>query len=317
MTHSLKHSQVATNGISLHMVEAGEGLPVLFCHGFPDTWRTWRQQLAAVAAAGYRAIAVDMRGFGRSSAPADAALYTPFHTVGDLVGLLAHLGLSSVVVVGHDFGAAVAWQAALMRPDLFRGVFCLSVPFMPRGETSFLDQLRAAGQTDFYMFDQMKPEADAEWADAARTIPGALYWASGTPPAATRWSPFDPARRLTRPAPVAVPPWADPADVAYTVAEFARTGFHGPLNNYRMIQLFFDLSGAFAGAVIRQPSFFLMGLADGANETHRATTEELRQALPGLVGHVELEGVGHWVQQEAPAATNAALLGFLQEVGNW
>lgn len=311
----MKHATIATNGIELHVVEAGEGPAVLFCHGFPDTWRTWRRQMAAVADAGHRAIAVDMRGYGRSSAPDDAALYTPFHTVGDLAGLLDRLGLPAVTVVGHDFGASVAWSAAMMRPDRFTAVFGISVPFRPRGETSFLEQLRAAGRTDFYMFSQMRPEAEAEWTPAARTIPAALYWASATPPPDERWSPFDPDRRLTRKAPVARPEWADADDVAHTVAEFERTGFRGGLNYYRAIQTGFDLAAPFAGAVIRQPSFFLIGQADGLNELRRNSTDELRRSLPGLRGHVELDAVGHWPQHEAPAATNAALLDFLRRLG--
>lgn len=310
----MKHATIAANGIDLHVVETGEGPPVLFCHGFPDTWRTWRRQMEAVAQAGHRAIALDMRGYGRSSAPAGEALYTPLHTVGDLVGLLDRLGLPAVTVVGHDFGANVAWSAAMMRPDRFTAVFGLSVPFRPRGETSFLDQLRAAGRTGFYMFDQMRPEADAEWADAARSIPGALYWASASPEPGERWSPFDPARGLRREAPVARPDWADADDVAYTVAEFERTGFRGGLNYYRSIQPGFDLAAPFAGAVVRQPSFFLIGRADGLNELGRRTTDELRRSLPGLRGHLELEAVGHWPQHEAPAATNAALLGFLRQL---
>lgn len=311
----MKHATIEANGIALHAVEVGAGPPVLFCHGFPDTWRGWRRQMEAVAAAGYRAIAVDMRGYGRSAAPADASRYTPFHTVGDLVGLLARLGLPSATIVGHDFGANVAWNAAMMRPDLFTAVFGISVPFLPPGGPSFLEQLRAAGRADYYMFGQMAPEADDEWADAARTIPGALYWASATPPEAERWSPFDPRRKMNRPAPVARPPWADEADVAHTVAEFARTGFHGGLNYYRAIPASLELSAPFAGSVVRQPSFFLIGKADGVNEVRRTTTEDLRRSLPGLRGHLELDNVGHWVPKEAPEATNAALLGFLAGLG--
>ena len=307
----MKHAMIETNGITPHAVEVGDGPLVLFCHGFPDTWRGWRQQMEAVAAAGYRAIAVDMRGYGRSSAPTDGARYTPFHTVGDLVGLLTQLGLPSATIVGHDFGANVAWNAAMMRPDLFTAVFGISLPFLPPGGPNFLEELRAAGRTDYYMFAQMAPEADDEWADAARTIPGALYWASATPPEAERWSPFDPKRKMNRPAPVACPPWADEADVAHTVAEFARTGFHGGLNYYRAIPATLELSAPFAGSVVRQPSFFLIGKADGVNEVRRTTTEGLRRSLPGLRGHLELDAVGHWVPKEAPAATNVALLEFL------
>jgi pimeloyl-ACP methyl ester carboxylesterase len=113
----LKDYDIATNGISLHVTDQGEGPAVLFCHGFPDTSYTWRRQMQAIASAGYRAIAPDMRGYGRSSAPADATLYTPLQTTGDLVGLLDALKVSSAVLVGHDWGAAHAWGAGLMRPS--------------------------------------------------------------------------------------------------------------------------------------------------------------------------------------------------------
>ena len=156
----LKENDVVTNGISLHVTEQGEGPAVLFCHGFPDTSYTWRRQMKAVASAGYRAIAPDMRGYGRSSAPADPTLYTPLHTTGDLVGLLDALTISSAVLVGHDWGATHAWNAALMRPDRFTAAFCLSVPYVPRGDISVFESMRAAGrQDDFYMFEQIRPEA--------------------------------------------------------------------------------------------------------------------------------------------------------------
>jgi pimeloyl-ACP methyl ester carboxylesterase len=154
----LKTHEVATNGISLSVTEQGEGPPVLFCHGFPDTSYTWRRQMKAVASAGYRAIGPDMRGYGRSSAPADANLYTPLQTTGDLVGLLDALKIASAVLVGHDWGATHAWNAAMMRPDRFKALFCLSVPYVPRGDVSIFERMRKSGhQNDFYMFEQIRP----------------------------------------------------------------------------------------------------------------------------------------------------------------
>ena len=219
----LKEYDIATNGISLHVTEQGEGPAVLFCHGFPDTSYTWRRQMKAIALAGYRAIAPDMRGYGRSSAPADATLYTPLHTAGDLVGLLDALNISSAAIVGHDWGAAHAWNAALMRPDRFKALFCLSVPYVPRGDVSVFERMRKSGhENDFYMFAQMRLDSDRIWADAAVTIPGVLYWASGSAPADKRWSPMDPARSLYRPAPGPLPSWAEPDYVARNVTEFQR-----------------------------------------------------------------------------------------------
>jgi len=260
MSSPLKEHDIATNGISLHVTEQGDGPVVLFCHGFPDTAYTWRRQMAAIAECGYRAIAPDMRGYGRSSAPADAALYTPLHTAGDLVGLLDALNVPSAVLVGHDWGATHAWNAALMRPDRFKAVFCISVPYTPRGDVSIFERMRKSGhQNDFYMFEQIRPEADQIWADAAVSIPGILYWASGSAPVDTRWNPMDPARGLHRPAPGPLPSWAEPAYVAHNVAEFQRTGFRGGLNYYRAAEPYFYLSAAWKGAQITQPSFYVGG----------------------------------------------------------
>jgi pimeloyl-ACP methyl ester carboxylesterase len=308
----LKEYDIATNGISLHVTEQGEGRAVLFCHGFPDTSYTWRRQMKAIASAGYRAIAPDMRGYGRSSAPADATVYTPLHTAGDLVGLLDALGIASAVLVGHDWGAAHAWNAALMRPDRFKAVFCLSVPYVQRGDVSTFERMRKSGHaSDFYMFAQMRPAADQIWADATVTIPGVLYWASGSAPADKRWSPMDPARSLYRPAPGPLPSWAEPDYVAHNVTEFQRTGFHGGLNYYRAAEPYFYLSGAWKGAKVTQPSFYIAGKADGLKALY-PPVEKLRAGLPGLVGNLEIDDVGHWVQHEASAEVSDQLVKFLR-----
>jgi pimeloyl-ACP methyl ester carboxylesterase len=309
----MKHSHIGANGLRLHTVEVGEGPAVLFCHGFPDTWRGWRSQMEAIAAQGFRAISLDMRGYGESSAPEDPLAYTPLHTVGDLVALLDTLALPSVTIVGHDFGATVAWNAAMMRPDRFRAVFGISVPFLPRGDRFFLQDLAEKGRTDFYMFERMRPEANEEWADARLIYPSRLYYSSGSPRPEERWSPFSPDLPF-KSAPNPLPAWADPQDVEETISEFLRTGFRGGLNYYRSLQLGFDLSAPFKGKLVEQPSFFLVGEVDGLNQIVSPTTEELRRSIPGLVGHVRLPGIGHWPQREAAAETNEALLGFLREI---
>src|SRR5580700_5060144 len=312
---ALKESDIDTNGITLHVTEQGDGPAVLFCHGFPDTSYTWRRQMKAVASAGYRAIAPDMRGYGRSSAPAEATLYTPLHTAGDLVGLLDALSIPSAVVVGHDWGAAHAWGAALMRPDRFKAVFCLSVPYVPRGDVSVFELMRKSGhQDEFYMFEQIRPDADQIWANAAVTIPGILYWASGSAPADTRWSPLDPVRSLHRPAPGPLPSWAESDYVNHNISEFQRTGFHGGLNYYRAAEPYFDLSAAFKGAKITQPSFFIWGKAEGMKELYPLTIDQMRAGLPGLVAGLELDNVGHWVQHEAHDVVSDQLVKFLRTV---
>jgi pimeloyl-ACP methyl ester carboxylesterase len=292
----MRHRDIEANGISLHLIEEGEGPAVVFCHGFPDTSYTWRRQMKAIASVGYRAIAPDMRGYGRSSAPADASVYTPLHTAGDLVGLLDALDIPSAALVGHDWGATHAWNAAMMRPDRFTAVFCLSVPYFPRGDVSVFERMRKSGHQDkFYMFEQIRPDADHIWADAAVTIPGALYWASGSAPTGEGWNPIDPARSLHRPAPGPLPTWAGPDYVAHNIAEFQRTGFHGALNYYRAAEPYFYLSGAWKGAKISQPSFFVVGKEDGLMALYPPVAQ-LRTGLPGLVGTLEIKDVGHWVQ---------------------
>jgi pimeloyl-ACP methyl ester carboxylesterase len=160
----------------------------------------------------------------------------------------------------------------------------------------------------------MRPEAEAEWADAATTIPGMYYWTSGSASADQRWDPFDPARGLTRPAPAVLPEWLVGPDLSAAISEFQRTGFHGPLNYYRAIQPFFDMAGAFFGGTIRQPSFFVTGKADGLTKLRPVTEESLRQILPDLRGFLALEEIGHWPQLEATNAVNKAIKEFLAEV---
>lgn len=313
----MKHRIIKANGISLHVAEVGSGTPVLFCHGFPDTWRGWRRVMEAVAAAGYRAIAMDMRGYGQSSAPEDPALYTVLHAVGDVIGVLDALNLDRAVVVGHDFGASVAWNATLMRPDRFRAVFGLSVPFTPRGDKSILQVMTEAGRSDFYMFSRMLSSADALWEKNANRFEANLYWSSAAAPRADRWTLFNRDLPQFRELPAPLPDWADMADIEAASTEFQRAGWRGPLNWYRALQPSFELTGAFKGKVVEQPSFFLAGEEDGLNDVGGGLTlEGLRRGLPGLVDFRLLSGVAHWPQLEAPEATSMALTDFLAIVDN-
>jgi pimeloyl-ACP methyl ester carboxylesterase len=313
---AMRHSHIRANDISLHVVELGEGAPVLFCHGFPDTWRGWRRQMEAVAAAGYHAIAMVMRGYGESTAPEDSAAYTVLHTVGDAVGVLDTLKIERAVIVGHDFGASVAWNAALMRPDRFSAVFGISVPFTPRGARSILETMIGAGHPDFYMFSRMVPGAEAAWANARERIPANLYWSSAAAPAAERWTLFNRDLPKYQRLEVPLPDWADRADIEAAICDFERTGFRGPLNYYRSIQPGFALTAAFKGRAVEQPSFFLIGEEDGLKDVGGSLTEDgLRKVLPGLIGWKLLPGVGHWPQLEASDAVNEMLIGFLKTAG--
>lgn len=313
-----RHLQIEANGVSFHVIEQGNGPVVLFCHGFPDTADTWKSQMRAVAGAGYRAIALDMRGYGTSYAPEAVELYSALHTVGDLIGILDALGIETAVLVGHDWGADVAQRAMVLRPDRFRALVSLSIPITPRGSISFYGGLRDQGWSDrFYAFDLMKPSAEARFAHAEKVIPSILYWLSGSPQAGTGWNPADPAKHMLRPSPCATPNWADPAYVQHNVETFARTGFHGGLNYYRAAQATFDLMPAFREMPISQPSLYIWGAADGLCRFFHPeppTLEEARRDAPGIVDVIRLDGVGHWIQHEASERLNAELLNFLSVI---
>src|SRR5271166_3470482 len=148
----LSHRNVEANGIRIYLAEQGTGPLVVLCHGFPESWYSWRHQLPALAAAGFHAVAPDMRGYGRTDRPQEIEQYTLFHLVGDMVGLVDALGAASAVIAGHDWGAPVAWHAALLRPDRFRGVIGLSVPFRPRGPVR---PTTVMPQTDSHVFYQL------------------------------------------------------------------------------------------------------------------------------------------------------------------
>lgn len=317
-TYPLRSAQVPANGASFHVIEQGAGPAVVFCHGFPDTAETWRSQMLAVAQAGYRAVAMDMRGFGASDAPADVNLYSALHTVGDLVGVLDALEIESAVLVGHDWGADIAQRAMVMRADRFTAMVSLGIPFQPRGELSTWDTLRQQGLGDrYYAFEIMEPGAEARFEPASESIPAVLYWLSGSPPPGTGWNPIDPTRHMLRPAPAYLPGWADPAYVEHTIRSFEKTGFHGGLNHYRSAQITFDLMSAFKGALITQPSLYLWGDADGLCQLFHPTPptrEELLPLAPGLVDVIRLEGVGHWLQHEAADRVNTELVKFLRAI---
>src|SRR5437868_6895780 len=237
----IRHRTIETNGIRMHIAEQGEGPLVVLCHGFPESWYSWRYQLKALAAAGFHAVAPDMRGYGGTDRPEAIDQYTLLHLVGDIIGLVDALGAEPALVVGHDWGAPVAWHAALLRPDRFRGVVGLSVPYRPRGG---IRPTSAMPQTDDAMFYQLYFQepgvAEAEFErDPRATLHSLLYWGSGDAPRGGSGRPLgmvpkDGGFLDGRPSP-AMPPWLSEADLDFYAAEFARTGFRGGLNWYRNI----------------------------------------------------------------------------------
>src|SRR5258708_380156 len=234
---AVSHRFIETNGLKMHIAEQGTGPLVLLCHGFPEFWYSWHYQISALAAAGYHVVAPDQRGYGLTDQPDAVETYTLLHLVGDMVGLLDALSEEQAVIVGHDWGANVAWNAALMRPDRFAAVIVLSIPYAPRGPAhgpqSAMCPTEAmrhmVGDHFFYQLYFQEPgiaEAELE-RDVRTTMRRVLYAASGDALPAERWKPIMPdpgANMLTSTGdPHTLPGWLTEADVDYYRAEFERT----------------------------------------------------------------------------------------------
>ena len=319
------HRTVEANGIRMHIAEAGGGPLVVLCHGFPECWYSWRHQLRALAEAGFHAVAPDMRGYGQTDAPEEIEQYTLLHLVGDMVGLLDGLGAETAVIAGHDWGAPVAWHAALLRPDRFRGVIGLSVPFRPRGQTR---PTTAMPQTDDALFYQLYfqplgvPEAELE-RDPRRTLRSILYSASADAPRRSgRGAADDDVGMVPRQGgflsrmvdPDVLPSWLTEADIAFYAGEFTRSGFRGGLNWYRNIDRNWELLAPFAGARVTVPALYVAGDRDlvvGFRGMDQLLAN-LTQFVPQLRARIMLPGCGHWTQQERAAEVSAAMLDFLR-----
>ncbi len=318
---------VQANGIRIHLAEQGEGPVVLLCHGFPETGYAWRHQLPALAAAGFRAIAPDLRGYGRSEQPAEADQYTLFHLVGDLVGLLDALEVRDAVVVGNDWGATLAWQAALLRPDRFRAVAASSVPMMARSPLPPGKLFPATDDALFYTLYFQEPgvaEAELE-RDVRTTLRRILFAASGEAgPRAEGDGTPNPFSMVSRrdgllaplPDPDALPPWLTEAGLDVYVEAFAASGFRGALNWYRNLDRNWELQAALDGLPVRVPALYVTGERDVGLSIPgmRAIVDAMPALVPDLRGTVTIPGGGHWIQQEKPGEYNAALLSFLRSL---
>lgn len=323
-----QHGDLEANGISIHYVEEGKGPLVIFCHGFPESWYSWRHQLPAVAAAGFRAVALDMRGYGQTSKPDAIEDYGISNLVGDVVAAVGALGEEQAVVVGHDWGGPVAWYAALLRPDIFRAVSVLSVPFggvpvLPAG-VRIGDLMRAAArERNYYRLYFQEPgvaEADLE-ADLRHSVLGFLYSISGDIVAdgvhSEGWDghfPGDENLSSQLVVPDELPRWLTEEDVQFYVDEIGRDGFRGGINWYRNIDRMPGILAPFAGATIEQPSLYLYGEYDMIAGNRPEAVAALPGLLPDLRGVVKMDGAGHWLQQERPDEVNEALVGFLRSL---
>jgi pimeloyl-ACP methyl ester carboxylesterase len=289
--------RIAANGIELHVLEEGEGQLVVLCHGFPELAYSWRHQVPVLAGSGFRVLAPDLRGFGRSSAPAEVEAYDVATLCGDLCGLLDALGEEAAVFVGHDWGAALVWQLAVLHPERVRAVAGLSVPFVPRAPAAPLPIMRRHLGEDFYIAWFQEPGvADAALAkDVRRTLTTSRQWTA-------RWADEEPQ-------PPRRPLWLTEEELDVYVEAFERTGFTGGLNWYRNIDRNWELTAPVAERRVAQPALFLTGELDPVRRFMPA--EAMRGWVTDLRDEIVVPGAGHWVQQQQPAEVNAALLGFL------
>ncbi len=316
---AITHRSVTRNGTTLHVAEAGpsDGPVVLLLHGFPECWYSWRHQLVGLAAAGYRVLAPDQRGYGRSSAPADVAEYTVLHLVGDAVAVLDDAGADRAVVVGHDWGAPVAWHTALLRPDRVAGVVGLSVPHLPRTDDPPTGRMAERyGEAYYQLHFQTPGPADAELAADPRTSFRRIL--TGVPDGDGLLVPPGGGFLDVLREPATPPAWLTEADLDVYVAEYADHGFTGGLNWYRNLDRNWALTAAWHGVPIGVPARYLAGDRDAviAGVPADALTATLARSCSDLRGVDLLPGCGHWTQQERPDEVTAAVVAFATECGS-
>jgi soluble epoxide hydrolase / lipid-phosphate phosphatase len=284
------HGFVETNGIRLHYVEQGEGFPVLLLHGFPELWYSWRHQIPALAEAGFRAIAPDLRGYGESDKPDAIDAYDIHHLVADLVGLLDALGIDKTVIVGHDWGGIIVWQFALMHPERVERVVALNTPFLPRGPVSPIEAFKAAadGRFNYILHFQEEGVAEREMeADIEGTLRRVMRSTAGTATAITD------------------------EDIAVFAAAFRKGGLRGPINFYRNFHRNWETTAHLTGRQVTAPALMITAEKDPVLRPEMANGME--QWVPNVRFH-HVKDSGHWTQQEQPDEVNRVLIDFLSDL---
>jgi len=307
---------VETNGIRLAVYEQGEGPPVVLLHGFPELAFSWRHQLPALAAAGFRAIAPDQRGYGQSDVPADVRDYRIEELIADIHGLLDALELDSATFVGHDWGALVLWQMAMRAPERIDRLVILNIPHYPRLPIDPIQVMRERFANNFYIVNWQ----DSDEADTAFAADPAHFFDVMMRRGQISREQFDqlPADRkslsllqvMARSQSSGEPLLTD-AERDYYAAAFARTGFTGPINWYRNWTLNWETQAKFDQR-IGIPTLFI-GAADDV-----VVSLEHIEAMKPLVDDLEihmLENCGHWSQQEKPDEVNSLMIDWLRRRG--
>jgi pimeloyl-ACP methyl ester carboxylesterase len=344
---------VHANGQRIHVRIAGSSGPmVLLCHGFPESWYSWRHQLKALAEAGYRAVAMSMRGYGRSSKPTEMSDYRITETVADCVGVVQALGEASAVIVGHDLGSPVAWTAAWTRPDVFRAVVGFNGPFGGRGLACLpgspfgelrpdAAQLRLAGPDHMFYHEYFSLPGNVALREAERDVRSwltrGLYSLSADRPLPPQLAGVD-LTKLPEPMlcefvraamcvprsggsfdallvqPEKLPAWLDDETLDFYVSELEYGGLAGPLGYYRNGTLDWEVLGQFSGKPVTVPALFIGGDRDVVTIWSQEAIARAEEAVVDLRGKIILPNCGHWIPQEQPEAVNAALLKFLRSL---
>ncbi|WP_405932228.1 alpha/beta hydrolase [Streptomyces sp. NBC_00827] len=319
-THAAErtHRLVSSPAGRIHLVEEGTGPLVLLVHGFPESWYSWRHQLPVLAAAGYRVAAIDVRGYGRSSRPEAVSAYRMLDLVEDNLAVVRALGEETAVLVGHDWGATIAAVSGLVRPDVFRAVGLLSVPYAPPGGPRPSEVFaRMGGDEEFYVSYFQEPgRAEREIEPDVRGWLAGFYAAlsADTMPAPGAPDPHFlssggtlrerfPAGRL--------PGWLGERELDVYAGEFERTGMSGALGRYRNMDRDWEDLAAFEGAPVTQPSLFIGGGLDASTTWMADAIKAFPVTLPGLTASHILDACGHWIQQERPEETNRLLTTWL------
>jgi pimeloyl-ACP methyl ester carboxylesterase len=316
MDHS--HRLVPSPAGRIHLVEQGSGPLVLLVHGFPESWYSWRHQLPVLAAAGYRVAAVDVRGYGRSSKPNEVAAYRMLDLIEDNVAVVHALGEESAVIIGHDWGATIAANSALVRREVFTAVGLLSVPYAPRGGPRPSEVFAHMGaEEEFYIsYFQQPGRTEAEIEPDVRGWLAGFYGAlsADTMPDPGMPDPHFVARGGTlrdRFPAGPLPSWLSQDDLDVYAAEFERTGVTTALNRYRNMDRDWEDLAPWDAAPITQPSLFIGGAKDASTTWLADAIDAYPTTLPGLVSSHILDGCGHWIQQERTPEVNQLLTGWL------
>jgi pimeloyl-ACP methyl ester carboxylesterase len=310
---------VKNGDISLNVAVKGEGPLIVCVHGWPELWYSWRWQMDHFSALGFKVAALDVRGYGGSSKPTEVAAYSLRQLASDVVAVIDHFAAAPAILFGHDWGAPIVWNTTLLHPERIRAVAGLSVPYMPRGEMSFIELAKILYKDRFfyqlYFQKEGPPEAEFE-ADIPAALRKIYFSASGDSPRDGLLMEKGPDSTMLdgMPDPDPFPAWMSAADLKVYVDAFTAGGFRGPFNRYRAQNIDFAEMADYAGAKIPQPAFFVAGERDPVRNFVGGMDlyANAGAALEDFRGSVIIPKVGHWVQQEAPEAVNVALEGFVK-----